>query len=164
MQRIDWSAAATGTGHARYHNDKQQGYPILPPRRGPPISRKRTRPLQAGHVFVNLEPARAFCTTRHARTMENGGLSAGHMCMGRSLWWIVYLQLPAESSLLSSTKKQSPVCYRGVKLLLGACRKTVTSTSRTQPQTCRTDERINLSYLPRILCSRSSPNPSQACR
>jgi hypothetical protein len=38
---------------------------------------KRTRPAhQAGHVFARLEPASAVCTTRHARTQWNGGLSA----------------------------------------------------------------------------------------
>ena len=65
-------------------NNNKDTHHFTPDHTRPPISRKRTRPAhQAGHMFAILEPARAFCTTRHARIEWNGGLH--HTCTARSL-------------------------------------------------------------------------------
>ena len=65
-------------------NNNKDTHHFTPDHTRPPISRKRTQPAhQAGHMFAILEPARAFCTTRHARIEWNGGLH--HTCTARSL-------------------------------------------------------------------------------
>jgi hypothetical protein len=91
----------------------------------PPIEPKPTHsPHQAGHVFAILEPARAFCTTRHARIQWNGGLS-GYTCYGSvAVDTTPDSEVPAESSincLRQQKKKRFSRVLPWRLTLLGAC-------------------------------------------